>query len=89
MFRVSNLAVQFGISRATILYYEKMALLTPAYRSDNGYRWYGEAESERLETILAYRSFGIPIAEIRTLVENDSLELREQSLCRQFQHLEQ
>ncbi len=88
MLTVSNLAKQFGISRTTILYYEKVGLLTPAYRSNNSYRWYGESELEQLETILAYRSFGIPVAEIKLLLEDNNPELHELCLRKQFKNLE-
>jgi len=41
----------------------------PAYRSDNGYRWYGDSEIERLETIVSYRSYGFPVANIGDLLD--------------------
>ncbi len=68
MLTVTQLAKKHRISRATILYYEKQQLLLPAYRSENGYRWYGEKEIERLATINAYRSYGLPVASIRSLL---------------------
>lgn len=39
MLTVSQLGKYVGISRTTILYYEKERLLMPAFRSENGYRW--------------------------------------------------
>lgn len=69
MFTVTQLARKFTLSRATILYYEREGLLLPAYRSDNGYRWYGDSEIERLEAIVSYRSYGIPIANIEELLD--------------------
>lgn len=71
MFTVSELARKCGISRATILYYERQGLLMPANRSDNGYRWYGESEMERLEAIVSYRSYGIPVANISALLDRN------------------
>ncbi len=35
----------------------------PNCRSDNGYRWYGEKEQTRIESIISYRSFGLSIQE--------------------------
>jgi len=67
MLTVTQLARKFGISRATVLYYEKKGLLKPSTRSDNGYRWYGADEVEVLETIMAYRSFGLPVAKLVVL----------------------
>ena len=52
MLTVTRLARRYGISRTTILYYERQGLLLPAHRSENGYRWYSDAEIERLEAIV-------------------------------------
>lgn len=69
MFTVTQLAKKFSISRATVLYYEREGLLMPAYRSDNGYRWYGDHEIERLKAIVSYRSYGIPVVNIEDLLD--------------------
>jgi len=69
MFTVTQLARKCGISRATILYYEREGILTPANRSVNGYRWYGDGELQRLEAIVSYRSYGIPVANIGNLLD--------------------
>ncbi|ENC6719859.1 MerR family transcriptional regulator [Vibrio harveyi] len=68
MLTVTQLAREYGLSRTTILYYEREGLLAPAHRSENGYRWYGEKEMQRLKTISSYRSYGLPISSIRTLL---------------------
>lgn len=88
MLTVSRLAKRFRISRTTILYYEKEGLLPPAHRSNNGYRRYGDDEVERLATIMAYRSFGVPVAEIATLLLQRSEDKQEQCLRNQFANLE-
>ena len=59
MLTVTQLARECGISRTTILYYEKEQLLLPTVRSENGYRWYGDKEIERLKAISSYRSYGL------------------------------
>ena len=69
MLTVTQLARECGISRSTILYYEREGLLTPASRSENGYRWYGNKEIERLKSIVSYRSYGIPVANIENLLD--------------------
>ena len=71
MLTVTQLARECGLSRTTILYYEREGLLAPAHRSENGYRWYGENEIQRLKTILSYRSYGLPISSIRTLLAQE------------------
>ncbi|NOI13670.1 MerR family transcriptional regulator [Vibrio hepatarius] len=87
MLTVTQLAKQFGISRTTILYYEKEQLLVPAYRSDNGYRWYGEKEVERLGAITSYRSYGLSVSSIRSLL-NQKGKSQTQILKDHFYELE-
>jgi DNA-binding transcriptional MerR regulator len=89
MLSVSKLAKQFGLSRATILYYEKEGLLDPATRASNGYRFYGEKEIERLRRICGYRSYGVPVRDIRELLERESDATIERVLRRRFDQLEE
>jgi DNA-binding transcriptional MerR regulator len=89
MFTVSQLARKYHVSRTAILYYERAGLLDPACRSSNGYRWYGEKESDRLEAILSYRSFGLPISGIAPLLDHDDDAAHDRILRRQFTSLEQ
>ena len=88
MLTVSKLARKFGLSRATVLYYEREGLLEPAYRSDNGYRWYGDKEIERMKRITGYRSYGVPVSEIRDLLDKESEQAVEQALRKRFDQLE-
>ena len=88
MLTVTRLAKRCDISRATILYYEKEGLLLPAQRSENGYRWYGDGEIERLEAILAYRSYGLPLASIRQLLDWKGRSSQSRLLRNHFNKLE-
>lgn len=89
MLTISKLAQQFGISRTTLLYYEREGLLSPSTRSANGYRWYGEQEVRRLKLILAYRSFGLSVEKIASLLDRSDEASQEQVLRSQFEALEQ
>ncbi|GGK54646.1 MerR family transcriptional regulator [Amphritea balenae] len=88
MLTVSQLAKQFGISRTSILYYEREGLLLPRTRSENGYRWYGPEEINRLEKIMAYRSFGVPVAQLSNLIDRSNDACQEKILQDQFNALE-
>ena len=88
MLTVSQLAKWYGISRTTILYYERRGLLQPGFRSDNGYRWYGEKETSRLEAIMAYRSYGVPVKSIGMLLDRQKSIEQERILRDQFNALE-
>ncbi|MCG7586555.1 MerR family transcriptional regulator [Photobacterium sp. OFAV2-7] len=89
MLTVTQLAKACNISRTTVLYYERVGLLKPTSRSENGYRWYGKEEVQRLQTILSYRSFGLPVKEIAPLIEPHDDIKSEQTLRNQFNALEQ
>ncbi|PKF49187.1 MerR family transcriptional regulator [Enterovibrio nigricans] len=88
MLSVTQLARKTGISRTTVLYYERAGLITPTNRSDNGYRWYGDNEIKRLETIVAYRAYGLPVSEIASLLEHNDTVTQEVVLKEQFNALE-
>ncbi|GAM77760.1 transcriptional regulator [Vibrio ishigakensis] len=88
MYSVSKLAKLCGLSRTTILYYEKEGLLTPAMRSENGYRWYSDKELDKLKAINSYRSFGMPVSQIRELLDKSDELKQEQVLLNQFNALE-
>ncbi|GFS23903.1 MerR family transcriptional regulator [Elysia marginata] len=88
MLTVTQLARKYDISRTTVLYYERVGLLCPRNRSENGYRWYGEEEIKRLEAIIAYRSFGVPISNIASLLDREDDLSQERILRDQFTLLE-
>lgn len=88
MLTISKLGKRFGLSRTTILYYEREGLLEPASRAANGYRWYGEKEIERLKQIAGFRSYGVPVRDIRELLTRDSDQVHEQILRKRFTQME-
>lgn len=88
MLTVTKLAKKFDISRTTVLYYEREGLLVPAFRSDNGYRWYGEIQIKRLESIVAYCSYGLPISTIAELLEQKADASQTELLREHFSKLE-
>lgn len=88
MLTVSQLAKKYGLSRTTLLYYEREGLLMPASRSANGYRWYDDKECQRLESILAYRSYGLPVSTLVDLLEQDDGATQDHILRDQFNALE-
>lgn len=65
---VGQMARGAKVSRTSLLYYERLGLLSPSGRSPSGYRLYGQAEVERLRTLRIYREAGVPIADIGQLL---------------------
>jgi DNA-binding transcriptional MerR regulator len=65
------------MSRATLLYYDRIGLLKPAGFTEAGYRFYGEREAERMRRIASFREAGIPLKAIRAILDggdSDALE---------------
>jgi DNA-binding transcriptional MerR regulator len=64
---IGRLARQFGLSRSTLLYYDRIGLLRPSGRSEAGYRRYTESDSKELGRICLYRQTGLSLERIRAL----------------------
>lgn len=88
MLTVTQFAKRFGISRATVLYYEKKGLLHPHSRTANGYRWYGQKQMTIMGSILAYRGLGLPVAKFADLIKRKEGVTQERILLEQFSALE-
>lgn len=69
MITISQAARRYRLSRSTLLYYDRLGLVRPTYRTAAGYRLYQEEELERLEWICRYRASGMPLEEIGALLD--------------------
>ena len=74
-----------GISSQNIRYYEKQGLICPARNEDNSYREYSDNDIERLKLIRLFRKLGMPIEELRRLLNGEvdprsAVEMQEKRL---------
>ena len=65
---ISELAGAFGLSRSTLLYYDRIGLLPPSGRRASGYRYYTARDCRRLERIGHFRKAGLALKEIRAVL---------------------
>lgn len=65
---VSLIARQFGLSRSTLLYYDRIGLLSPSYRTQAEARLYSAEEEARLARIVMFRQAGIPLETIKSIL---------------------
>jgi len=65
---ISKLARAFGLSRSTLLYYDRIRLLSPSGRSYSGYRLYTPKDEKRLKRICRFREAGLALAAIRSFL---------------------
>ncbi|WP_196596183.1 MerR family transcriptional regulator [Pectinatus frisingensis] len=71
-FTSGELSSLYQIPKQTLLYYDKIGLLKPAFISSNSYRHYNIDQYLSLEIILNLRRLDIPIAKIKTYLDNKS-----------------
>ncbi len=68
-YKVGELARMAGVSIRTLHHYDQIGLLPPTRRTESGHRLYTRADVERLQQILSLRQVGLPLEDIRTLLE--------------------
>lgn len=85
---IGALAKAAGLSRSTLLYYDRIGLLQPARRSGARYRLYSGADAKRLERICLYRQMGIELKEIGTLLREPGAGSSAEILQRRLQTLD-
>lgn len=90
---VNELSKLTGISVQTLHYYDKVSLLQPSHRLQNGYRVYSEHDLLKLQQITALKFFGFSLKEIKTIIQETpglTLHLKTQLtvLLQQQKHIE-
>lgn len=68
MYTVKQLAKSAGVTPRTLHFYDEIGLLKPSRIGDNGYRYYDEEATLRLQQILLYRKMELPLEEIKRIM---------------------
>src|SRR5436190_19570977 len=69
-YSISRIARACGLSRSTLLYYDRLGLLEPSGRTGSGYRYYTETDQKRLERIGYFHQAGLKLKEIRAVLSS-------------------
>jgi len=69
-YTISKLARAFGLSRSTLLYYDRIGLLRAPERTPAGYRVYTGAEYDRLARISMFRAAGMALSDVQALLDS-------------------
>lgn len=75
MYRVSDFAEKAGITVRTLHHYDRLGLLKPSGRTEAGYRLYGERDFGRLQQIVTLKFIGLPLRQIKDLLDRSDLDL--------------
>jgi MerR family transcriptional regulator, thiopeptide resistance regulator len=74
---VGAVATLTGVSVRTLHHYDDIGLVVPSVRTPAGYRGYTDADVERLRLVLTYRAVGLPLEEIRALLDDADADVVE------------
>lgn len=66
---IQQVARAAGISSRTLRHYDALGLLTPSRTEASGRRWYDDDGLVRLQQILLLRELGLPLAQVRAVLD--------------------
>lgn len=72
IFTTGEFAKMHHINNRTLHYYDTIGLFSPAFRGENGYRYYTYPQSPNLEMLLAMRELNMSIDEISLYIDQPS-----------------
>ncbi|HEX7286853.1 MAG TPA: MerR family transcriptional regulator [Candidatus Angelobacter sp.] len=75
MYKVSEFAARAGVTVRTLHHYDRLGLLKPSGRNGAGYRLYGERDFGRLQQITTLKFIGLPLKQIKDLLDHGDLDL--------------
>jgi DNA-binding transcriptional MerR regulator len=73
-YQVREFAALAGVTVRALHHYDRLAILRPK-RSESGYRLYSLRDLERLEQIVALKFLGLPLQQIKTLLDREARAL--------------
>lgn len=60
-----ELAQMLGVTKQTVIYYDKIGLISPAVRDGKYYRYYTLEQADELDSILTFRNLGVSIKTLK------------------------
>ena len=72
VYRAKEFADLAGVTVRALHHYDRLGLLRPQQRSEAGYRLYSMRDFARLEQLVVLKFLGIPLKQIRTLLESET-----------------
>ena len=71
--KINEVEAAVGVTKKNIRFYEEEGLISPSREPGNGYRSYSQTDVERLRRIKLLRKLDVPLAEIREMLEEQTL----------------
>ncbi len=73
-YRIHDFAQLTGVTVKALRHYDRLGLLKPK-RTDAGYRAYSDSDLQRLERVVALKFLGLPLRQIKILLESTAIAL--------------
>lgn len=74
LFNISEFAKISGVTRQTLIYYDRIGLFSPAVTDENKYRKYSHSQIETISAITVLTDLGVPLKKIKTILSDVSPE---------------
>lgn len=74
LYKIGEISKLYNISNDILRYYEKIGLLIPDTKGENGYRYYSEKHLWKLNNIRSLRNLGVGLKEITEFLKTRSIE---------------
>lgn len=74
--KVGELARRTGLTVRALHHYHAIGLLSPSHRTPTGHRLYDRTDVERLQQVQSLRGMGIPLDEVKRLLDGAALSPR-------------
>ena len=74
LFSIGQFAALHGVNKKTLMWYDEIGLFCPAVVKENGNRYYTYFQSATLEAILLLRELDVPVARIRSFLDDRSAQ---------------
>ncbi|MCC7439592.1 MAG: MerR family transcriptional regulator [Armatimonadetes bacterium] len=74
-YRVRQFAKLAGVTVRTLHHYDHLGLLKPRAHTESGYRLYGDLDLVRLQQIITLKFIGVPLQQIRELIDGQAVDL--------------
>ncbi|MFT3970154.1 MAG: MerR family transcriptional regulator [Micropruina sp.] len=88
LWRIGELAERSGLSVRTLHHYDQIGLVPPSHRTQSGHRRYTAEDVARLHAVLALRDLGLPLAEVKDVIDTDAASMHT-VLRQQLVHLDE
>lgn len=86
---ISDFAKISGVSRQTLIYYDRIGLFSPAYVANNKYRMYSHNQVDNIGIITILSDLGVPLKKIKEILADISMDTMEKTLNYQLNAIQE